>query len=378
MLAVSTVPVYLAVDGYLSMNSWESFFWMGCLFLLIRMQQGGFSLRIGWLAFGICAGLGLLNKPSMAFFLAAVAVALLLTPQRRLLFNRHAVLGITVMLVVVAPNLVWQMQHSWPTLEFLQNGRDAHKTVNLPPLAFLGQQCMTLGPWTLLLWLPGLVHLLRRADRRWIGFIFVLFMAAMVAMAAKDYYATPVYPVLFAAGGLAWDLHFFRSRAVADGRLFAFPLLESLLVACGLLFLPTSNPVLRPLALVAYRQALHIANGNSERQQSGSLPQFYADRFGWQEEVDEVERILSTLSPQDRSRVGIFCSNYGEAGALEFLGHNLPPVISEHNTYWLWGTRGLDAEVMILISHDTPAEIGRYYREVQVVGHLNHPYSHAL
>ncbi len=89
--------------------------------------------------------------------------------------------------------------------------------------------------------------------------------------------------------------------------------------------------------------------------------------------MDSITRIVNSLSPEDRARVGIFCGNYGEAASLEFLGRNLPPVISEHNNYWLWGTRGVDGEVMIIDAYRSEAQLRKYYQDVQRVGEMNHP-----
>ncbi|HEY2038816.1 MAG TPA: glycosyltransferase family 39 protein, partial [Edaphobacter sp.] len=83
MICILVAPQYLGIDSFLSMNSFESMFWMPCLLALILILRGG--TERWWLLFGVSAGIGLLNKPSMAFFLVALLIALLLTPQRRLL-----------------------------------------------------------------------------------------------------------------------------------------------------------------------------------------------------------------------------------------------------------------------------------------------------
>src|SRR6476660_7075613 len=71
----------LAVGNFFSMNAFEPLFWMGCVYLLVRIINGG-SPRL-WLWFGALVGLGLENKHSMAFFAAGVCAAQLLTPERR-------------------------------------------------------------------------------------------------------------------------------------------------------------------------------------------------------------------------------------------------------------------------------------------------------
>ena len=172
MLAALCTSQYLGIDSFLSMNSCESMFWMPVLLALIMIYRGSNPAK-WWIILGISSGLGLLNKPSMVFFLVALCIALLLTPQRRLLFTRYAALGIAVMILIALPNLLWQIHNHWPTLEFLHNGRVGNKNIHLAPLAFILQQIMTLGPWTAFVWIPGLIHLLRNRDRRYLGLTFL-------------------------------------------------------------------------------------------------------------------------------------------------------------------------------------------------------------
>jgi hypothetical protein len=312
----------------------------------------------------------------MTFFLVALGIALLLTPQRRLLFTRQAAFGIALLILIATPNLVWQIHNHWPTLEFLHNGRVEGKNLRLPPLTFLLNQIFVMGPWTAFVFVPGLVYLLRRRQHSWLGLTYVVFLVIMIALGAKDYYVTSIYPVLFAAGGVAWQQRFAARTAVQRDSIFAFPLLEGSCVVLALLMLPMSNPILRPATFQAYVKTLHLPSTDTENEHA-ALPQFFADRFGWQEELDTITRIVDSLSPQDRAKVGIFCGNYGEAASLEFLGaqehRNLPPVISEHNNYWIWGTRGLDGEVMIINAYRTREQLLKFYEEVEVVGQMHHP-----
>ena len=54
-------------------------------------------------------------------------------------------------------------------------------------------------------------------------------------------------------------------------------------------------------------------------------------------------------------------ANYGEAGALELLGHDLPPVHSGHNAYWDWGPPSDDQTVVVLVGWRDPAYIARFF-----------------
>jgi hypothetical protein len=383
MLGVLIVPQYLGIDSFLSMNSFESVFWMVCLLALILIERRRSSGIAGdgyqrlWLLFGISAGIGLLNKPSMTFFLVALLAALLLTPQRRLLANRWAIAGVLLMIVITLPHLIWQIHNHWPTLEFLHNGRVGDKNIQLSPLAFSLKQILNMGPLLAFIWGAGLVHLLRRRNYRWLGLTFVIFFFIMMALHAKDYYLSPIYPILFAAGGIAWEKRFSDRRRVAANSAYPFPIFETILIIGAIVILPLSLPLMPPAQWLAYTKATHLDrfNGNSETFSSGPLPQFYADRFGWQEEVDEVTRIYNALPPDQQKITGILCSNYGEASAINFLGHGLPVAVSGHNNYYLWGPNGYTFDSMIIIERITPAKLHEFYDSVVVAGHMGTTYS---
>ena len=377
LLGVLLTPQYLGTDGYLSMNSAEPVFWMLCTLAIIRLLAGAAPSR-WWLVFAVSAGLGLLNKPSMAFFLVALGIGLLLTPQRRVLFTRWSASAIVLLVLIALPNLLWQVHHGWPTLEFLRNGRLEHKNIELPLLPFLRAQIDQMHPVNAFLWITGIVSLLRARsirNMRWIALTYLAFFAIMFSLHAKDYYLAPIYPVLYAAGAIAWQHRFAPSERQRD-RLFAFPIFETVLTLTGILILPMAMPVLEPATWVAYTTRLHLRPGNTENARTSALPQFYADRFGWQQYLDLFNRAYTSLAPEDQARVTLWADNYGEAGAVDFLGARrhlgLPPVISGHNSYWLWGPGDRDADLAIAVS-DTSDNLHLEYTSVTLVGCVDDP-----
>lgn len=384
MLGLIVCPQYIGTDGYLSMNSFEPVFWMVSTLALLFLLRG-YSPRLWWLVFGVSAGVGLLNKPSMTFFLAAVGLGLLATNERRVFRSSWAAAGLATMILITLPNIAWQVHNNWPTLEFLRNGSAGNKNIILNPLQFLLAQVNNMQPINALLWIPGVAALLRQQSiqrTRWLGLTYFLFFSMMLLLHAKDYYLAAIYPAYFAAGGVAWEKRFSQRPRVRQDRILGFPLLESALLVPGAILLPLSLPVLRPATWVRYTKALHLRGDRTERLPSGPLPQFFADRFGWQEETSIVLRTYRSLPPAEQERVCIFGNNYGEAGAIDFLGHlntegqkELPPAISGQNSYWLWGTHGCDPNVSIAVISDSPQEIAQKYMSVRVVGRLDNPWA---
>ena len=129
----------------------------------------------------------------------------MLTPERRHLAQKWIWLGGLIALALALPNVIWQIQHHWPTWELLRNIAQSNKNVVLTPAQFIAQQILIMNPATLPLWLGGLIWLLASRDgRRYrvIAIAYLITLAEFMFMHGKHYYLAPAYPMLFAAGGV--------------------------------------------------------------------------------------------------------------------------------------------------------------------------------
>ncbi len=123
------------------------------------------------------------------------------------------------------------------------------------------------------------------------------------------------------------------------------------------------------------RQLASVPSGG-EHQKLGPLPQYYADMFGWREMAEKVAAIYWSLPPQDRARAVFFGNNYGEAAAIDVFGRplGLPPSISGHNSYYLWGLRDHDGSVMIIVGGSTE-HYAELFQSFDVAGRIDAPYA---
>lgn len=350
-LCVLAAPVYLFAFHVYSMNSLEVLLWALGALVLARLARTG-DPRL-WALFGLVAGAGLQTKHSFLFFGFGVAMALFFAPERRHLRTPWPWLGAGVALALFLPNLIWQAAHGWPTLEFLDNAQ-AFKNVSLGPLEFLGQQVLLMNPLAAPVWASGLLWLLfaRRAGGfRLLGFAAAAVFGLQTALGSKPYYLSPLYPLLFAAGGTAIEAGLARlprpawRNGLAGG-------LALLLVASGAALAPLSLPVLSPESFSRYSRALGLTPTSGERHATAALPQHFADMHGWDALVAEVARVWTSLPAEERRRTGVFVQNYGEAGAIDVLGRNegLPRASSGHNNYFLWGPQApADEPVELLV-----------------------------
>lgn len=352
MAASLSAVVYLGIDNILSTNFLEPLFWTGCAYIVVRIING--ASPKAWLWFGVLAGLGLENKHSMVFFAAAVTVGLLLTPLRREFAHKWIWLGALIAFLIALPNVMWEAQHHWATYELLSNIAHSHKNIVLSPLEFIKQQVIIMNPATSPLWLGGLLWVFFARDgRRYaaLGIAYVVTLIEMIALHGKHYYLAPAYPMLFGAGGVAFE-RILRGRAVAWQK----PASIAVMVAIAAAVAPTTMPILPPERLPGYMQAIHFEPPKTETSHTAALPQILADQFGWPEMVEQVAHVYQHLSPEDRAKVRIFGQNYGEAGAVDFFGprYGLPPAISGHQNYFLWGPRGYNGDVLIVL--DEPSD----------------------
>lgn len=368
-LTVLLSSMYLAMDSILTMNTFEHLFWLGCLLIVIEIING--ADEKWWLLFGVLAGLGLQNKHSMLFFGVAVTAAMLLTPLRRSFLRPWFWLGGAIAALIFLPNVIWQVQHDWATLELLRNVKESGKNVVLAPIPFVVQQVMMLNPFTAPVWITGLIGLfVARPLRQYriLGMIYILVLVMFIALEAKDYYVAPVYPILFAAGAVAIEW-WVRSR-VARAAIFAF------VIAGGLIAVPLVLPFLSPASYLRYAKAIRAKHQETEVSHTSELPQRLADQLGWEEMVRKVARYYHSLPPEQRKATAIYGSNYGEAAAIDFYGpkYGLPPAISGHQNYYLWGPRGYTGESMIVLA-DRIVRTRPLYESIVVIDQRFHPFA---
>src|SRR5215212_956567 len=164
-LVVLFAPGYLAFCSYLSMNSIEPLIWSGCALVVIRIINRDDPRLWPW--FGLLAGIGLLNKHTMLVFGFALVVGLLLTADRRLMFNRWFVLAGAIAFLIFLPNLLWEIRHHFPHLEQLANIRRNHRDVQMNPIVFLLWDVLLANPAAAPIWIAGLVSLLRGSLKRY-------------------------------------------------------------------------------------------------------------------------------------------------------------------------------------------------------------------
>lgn len=362
--AVLCAPAFVAMDHCYSMNALDHLLW--AIGALLALQKR-------WIPLGVALGLGLLDKASILWFGAGLAIALLATADgRALLRTRGPWRSACIAALLFLPHVIWQVQHGWPTAEFARNAME-HKYVRLPLLSFLRETTLQINPFTLPLTVAGVVMPLRaRSPARLLSIVFLTTLLIVAASkAGKPEYVNAAYPLVFASGAVALEK---RSNTRGFARLVAVG--GALGFAFFALTLPFALPILHEATFIAYADRLGMKPQSSEKKELAALPQFYADMHGWEELVTEAERAWNELPPDERANARIWAvtGGYGPAAAIDVLGkrRGLPHAIATHNSYWLWGYAGESADPegagpVVLLGGDE-ARLGRLFSSLERVG----------
>lgn len=344
---------FLATGSIFSYDVFDELAWALAAYVFIRLIRRE-QPRL-WLLFGLVVGLGLTNKLSLLYFGLAFVVGLLLTRGGRAQFRTRWIwLGGLIALAFLLPYALWNAANGWPTLTFWSSYGD--RLVDQSLLDFLGEQLYTTNPLTVPLWITGLYWLLRSPAARpyrALGIAYVVLFFIFGLTHFKTYFLAPAYPFLYAAGAGVFERGYERARAAGRRRWVLLPSYTGVMLLTSILLAPVAMPILPP---PTFGQVYGFLGGDAgaqmERHQTGILPQWLGDRYGWDTLTATVAGVYRTLPADQRRQACVITDNYGEAGALQFLGtrYNLPPVISGHNSYWLWGPGSCTGRVLIVVN----------------------------
>ena len=309
-----------------------------------------------WLAAGAAAGVGIEADNLVALLLIGLAVGLLVSDHRPVLRTRWPWLGAGIAAIIWAPNIIWQATHGWPQLAMSaalhrENTSLGDYAGGVPAqFAYLG---LLLAP----LVIAGFVVLWRTRELRFIAVAATLILIYVLAwVPGKVYYADGTAPAVLAAGALGAERWIARARAPRWRRW--------LVVAATLVGMAVALPGLLPILPAS---AVHTLPASSQHSSVG-------DSIGWPQLTRAVAAQDATLVRAGQPPTSIFTGYYPEAATLTVYGagYHLPPVLSGHNAYWMWGPGQASDRTVLVV--DALSRLRPYFASCRLLTTYNPPY----
>ena len=350
-LAVALSPLPLFEGTEFQYTTFDYLWWVLIAYFTIRLLRT--DNPRWWLAIGAAAGMGLLTKYSIVFFIAGILAGVVLSRARTFLKSPWFYAGIALAFLICLPNFLWQIQHHFISYDFLQ---DIHaRDVRIGRTAgFLNDQIRICANFFATpLWIAGLIAYLRNRRYRMLAWMYLVPVALLFFAKGRGYYPAAAYPMLLAMGA-----------AVSERWLATLPrwgrrTIETVFFAGVAAIGAYAVAILVPLAPSGPLRDFAMKNNGDLREE-----------IGWEELVQKVARIRDSLTPDERAHLGITTGNYGEYGAIDILGraYGLPAPIGTTNSEWLRGYPA-EAPTTLIVLGIGPEVADELFTGCRVAGH---------
>jgi 4-amino-4-deoxy-L-arabinose transferase-like glycosyltransferase len=324
-VAVATTPNSVVQGGLFQYETLDYACWVLLAFLVIRLLKTDDPRW--WLGIGVTIGLGLMTKYTIAFSVAGLIVGVLATGNRHYLRSRWLWGGACVALLIWTPNLIWQFENHWISLQFLASIHTRDMQTGLTSSFLIDQVLFNLNPVMLLLVVAGLVRFWFAADGvrfRLLGWMYVVPLILLVLVQGKGYYLAASYPMLAAGGAVWWEHHVSSVKTVRRARVWGW----------------STWGVLAVFAIFIIAITLPVAPlGSPWWNVVSKVNRDVISEVGWPQLAQQVASVYNSLPAEERSQVAILASSSGEIGSIDLYGprYGLPRVISGFDSYWAYG-----------------------------------------
>ncbi|HEX7493169.1 MAG TPA: glycosyltransferase family 39 protein, partial [Bacteroidales bacterium] len=349
----------------------DIFLWTLCIYLIIKYINSKRDKFL--LIFGMVAGFALLNKYLVGLLFAGLIIIIPFTEHREVFKKKMFWAGLIAGFIIFLPNFIWQVSRGFPVFHHITELYDT-QLVHMDFPLFLKEQLLM--PFTgTVFTLAGLIFLLlnkKIKKFRFLGFLSLFIITALMILKGKGYYTLGIFPLLIIAGAVSYE-HWIKNTWLR----VVFPMVLVLLIVS---VLPFGIPVYKQAGLIKYFKALEDKYGidAGRRFEDGSihsLPQDYADMLGWEELTYITNKAYQMIG--DKKASFIYCENYGQAGAITIIGkkYGLPGAVSFNESFRYWIPEKFDPDItsFIYINRKLGEDVQRLFGKITLIGKISNP-----
>lgn len=367
-LAFALSPAFLRIGGLFQVHSFNVMFWFFYFYLFVQMlRTENYNY---WYIISFIAGLGVLNSYSMFIPLVFSIFGLLITGKFSAIFTRQFWIGLVGIAILLVPNFLWQYNHNWPILYYLQ-GENMEKFFSTTAGQFLSAQFIMNSP-SALVWMSGLLGIMiYKPFRKYLSVVvaFVLMLVFLVYFNAKPYYMLGIYPMFFVFGAYGLELITYQNK-------FIMPGITAFIAGVALVFLPLSLPLLKINTMSAYCDWVKsigiYAPFKWDDKQIHDIPQDYAKMRGWNELTEIARSAYDELAEDEKLRTAFYSSNSDIAAALNHYNRkaDYPEAYSLSGSFLFWSPLELPEDLVLIVVGEPSERLRETYTVIKTYNSL--------
>lgn len=348
----------------------SQFFWVLSFYFLTLYVKNKRKKDLWWLTLAL--SLGFLTKYDLFFFMMALPILFFYPTIRKVLIEHKFYLNILVFLLIISPNLLWQIQNNFPVFQMF----DRLYETQLHQLTFTEvflQLIISMNPFSMLIWVPAIGVLFLKKDHPWrpLGFFILTSTVLLTVAKGKSYYFYPIFLTLLPFGAWLWEQILVKRKSV-----WLYPL-AGVLAISGWILLPFTIPL---TSLESYLKHEYPYDPKEvEGGKHGVKEERYSKEM-WPEILKELEEVYAQFSAEEQANTYIWGKHYSQAGAINLLRNpkSLPEAFSLHGSFYSWIPQGNMPEKMLLLRYSDSTGstfFNPYFEEVIQVKTIYNPYA---
>ena len=275
----------------------------------------------------LSVGLGFLTKYLIGFFILSLAICVLLM-DRSLLRRSAFWKAIGLFILIITPNILWQVVHEFPVIGHF----NALVDTDLNGSSFKQELILIMkyfNPVTLGISVAGILLLsFHRGHKplKIIGLTLTLQLLLILAANGKFYYIAPII-----LAGIPLGAVWIEKRATA--RSWSFITVTTVILVSGVILLPHGMPFFSP--------DRYVRIYDIQTTEDGRNPIFF-DHFQtrtlWPRVLEEMKETIDNLPEEEKTNCIIWGKHYAYSGIVDLYreDYGFPPSICHMGCYHDW------------------------------------------